>query len=184
MPDYVPPPLNENFWNVLKIDDERLKSQTGIHNSEVLKKHIVAVQAKVYEVEGYHCICSFVFTRAKISHMAAYLLAILLGHERPATAWIKSWYPIGCLLLCSGTKNNRQPKKWFELNLVPLQNNRQPIGYQGLLFWAEQQLRAQFLSVFLFSISSDFLLSSRIKFMTQVNTFWDISQQDSSSISV
>ncbi|KAJ7144502.1 hypothetical protein C8R44DRAFT_725432 [Mycena epipterygia] len=55
---------------------------------------------------------------------------------------------------------------------------------QSQLFWGEQQLRAQFLSVFLFSVSSDSSFGSRIKFMAQLNTFWDISQQDSSSISV
>ncbi|KAJ7111498.1 hypothetical protein C8R44DRAFT_842288 [Mycena epipterygia] len=99
MPDYAPPPLDENFWDVLKIDNEGLaffKFHTGIHDSEALKKHIVAVHTKAYEVHGYHCIRSFLFTRTRISHMAAYPRAISLGRKRQDAILLD----LGC---CFGT---------------------------------------------------------------------------------
>jgi hypothetical protein len=57
------PPLDDNLYRL--DDDERafLKTQTGIDNDEDLKAHILAVQAKAYDVCDYYNIASFDFHR-------------------------------------------------------------------------------------------------------------------------
>ncbi|KAJ7142267.1 hypothetical protein C8R44DRAFT_923786, partial [Mycena epipterygia] len=94
--DYVKPPLDVNLWN---IDDEELRfltSETGIHDADELKKHIIGIQTKAYELYAYYCIRSFSFARMNISRMSAYPRAISLGRERPDAIMLD----LGC---CFGT---------------------------------------------------------------------------------
>ncbi|KAF8207831.1 hypothetical protein K438DRAFT_1962099 [Mycena galopus ATCC 62051] len=80
------PPLDEKLWDVFPFEDgelEFLKSQTGIHDSDTLKKHVLAVQAKAYELYPYYCVKSFSFTRIKIHCLPAYPRVLSLVRERP-----------------------------------------------------------------------------------------------------
>ncbi|KAJ6551447.1 hypothetical protein B0H19DRAFT_1157684 [Mycena capillaripes] len=73
------PPLDESLYNM---DDEDLvfiKAQSGIQDPDELKKHIIAVQTKAYDLYGHVCIRRFSFTRPKISNFPVYEHVLALG---------------------------------------------------------------------------------------------------------
>ncbi|KIJ62684.1 hypothetical protein HYDPIDRAFT_114355 [Hydnomerulius pinastri MD-312] len=86
------PLLDPSLYN---LDPESLvffKSETGIHDDDALRKHILDVQAQAYAVAPYPCIRSFNFTNLKISRMPAYKQVLKLGQEREGALLLD----IGC----------------------------------------------------------------------------------------
>ncbi|KAJ7206521.1 hypothetical protein GGX14DRAFT_637452 [Mycena pura] len=91
--------LDESLWDVMHIDDgglEFLKSQTGIDDAGELKKHVLAIQAKAYQIFSYPCIRHFTFARLRLSGLPAYSQAMALLRERPDAIFLD----LGC---CFGT---------------------------------------------------------------------------------
>ena len=87
------------------------KSETGIQDTDELKKHIIEVQEDAYKVRcclngisadsnilfhvqvyPYPCIRGFRFTRLKIARMPAYPRVLELGKSRPGAIFLD----IGC----------------------------------------------------------------------------------------
>ncbi|KAJ7705362.1 hypothetical protein B0H17DRAFT_1037756 [Mycena rosella] len=94
MAAYTPDLLDESLY---KADDaEFIKEQTGIHDPDELKRHIIAVQTKAYSLFNYHCIHSFSFIRARISKYPVYEHVLSLGRERDGAILLD----LGC---CLGT---------------------------------------------------------------------------------
>ncbi|KAJ7196222.1 hypothetical protein GGX14DRAFT_537152 [Mycena pura] len=80
------PPLKEDLWDIFQIGGEGLQflsSQTGIYDVDELKKHVLVIQAKAYQIMAYPCIRMFNFTRLKISVLPAYSRIMSLLRERP-----------------------------------------------------------------------------------------------------
>ncbi|KAF9466489.1 hypothetical protein BDZ94DRAFT_170819 [Collybia nuda] len=76
-------PLDECFYSLKGGELAFFQEQTGIKDEGELKKHIIAVQEKAYEIHGYRCIRRFGFTQFKISRLPAYQNVLRLGRERP-----------------------------------------------------------------------------------------------------
>ncbi|KAK7042264.1 methyltransferase ausD [Favolaschia claudopus] len=91
MVEFTKPPLEaykrlSMRASILRMDDEDLefiKEQSGIEDPEALKKHIIAVQNKAYDVRlyGHVCIRRFSFTRPKISTFPMYEHVLDLGRK-------------------------------------------------------------------------------------------------------
>ncbi|KAJ7050168.1 hypothetical protein C8F01DRAFT_563389 [Mycena amicta] len=81
------PPLDENFWETLPLaanELEFLASHTGIQDLESLKRHVIAVQMKAYDVYNYPCIQRFNFVRSnRITRLLGYRKALAVQRERP-----------------------------------------------------------------------------------------------------
>jgi len=94
-----PPSRNEldpDLYNLQPQEAAFFKQQTGIHDDELLKQHIIQVQTKAYEIYSYHCIYRFNFIRFKIPTLPGYKQAFSLLNERNRPILID----IGC---CLGT---------------------------------------------------------------------------------
>ncbi|KAJ7691786.1 hypothetical protein B0H17DRAFT_1285607 [Mycena rosella] len=107
----TPRPLNESLY--YKPDDAEvafIKEQSGIHDPDALKRHILAVQTKAYDIFGYHCIYTFEFTRYAISKFPVYQHVLSLGRERDGAILLD----LGC---CLGTDIRMAARDGF-----PLQN--------------------------------------------------------------
>ncbi|EIW83297.1 hypothetical protein CONPUDRAFT_152322 [Coniophora puteana RWD-64-598 SS2] len=89
-------PLDESFYRLTADEASFYKAQTGITDDDELKKHIMAVQAKAYQVFPYSCIRSFGFSVLKVSKLPAYDQVLKLGRERKGAILLD----IGC---CFGT---------------------------------------------------------------------------------
>ncbi|TFK32152.1 hypothetical protein BDQ12DRAFT_659538 [Crucibulum laeve] len=90
------PLLDEGFYSLKPHELAFFKSQTGIHDPEDLKQHIIGVQKKAYEVYGYPCIRRFSFTRLKITQSLIYDYLVQIPREREGAVFLD----IGC---CFGT---------------------------------------------------------------------------------
>ncbi|KAJ7621182.1 hypothetical protein FB45DRAFT_137011 [Roridomyces roridus] len=105
------PPLDEDLYTRTTDDDlSFIKEQTGIQDPEELKKHIIAVQKKAYDLHGHYCIRSFGFTRTKISSFPVYQHVLALGREQENAIFLD----LGC---CFGTDIRKAASDGF-----PLQN--------------------------------------------------------------
>ncbi|KAH7929865.1 hypothetical protein BV22DRAFT_1102165 [Leucogyrophana mollusca] len=89
MSNNPPPPLDDQLYELKPAAAAVLRSQTGIDDDDVLKKHILTVQAKAYKIFPYPCIRLFGFMSAP-----AYEQALRLGRERKDAIWLD----IGCCL--------------------------------------------------------------------------------------
>ncbi|KAH6913282.1 hypothetical protein BKA70DRAFT_1421562 [Coprinopsis sp. MPI-PUGE-AT-0042] len=76
-------PLNPDLYNLPQYPDALafFKSQTGIIDDDELKKHIIQVQEKAYDIHAYPCIWTFNFLRLKIARLPAYPQALALLHK-------------------------------------------------------------------------------------------------------
>ncbi|PPQ77581.1 hypothetical protein CVT25_011373 [Psilocybe cyanescens] len=76
------PSLQPSRYNLQ--DDERRFFQllTGIEDDAKLRDHILAVQAKAYQIYGYPCIRRFSFIKLKIAHLPGYPKALKLLAQR------------------------------------------------------------------------------------------------------
>ncbi|KDR76886.1 hypothetical protein GALMADRAFT_245992 [Galerina marginata CBS 339.88] len=86
---FANPALNaqlDNFLYSLDAEERDFFQQlTGIQDEDALREHILAVQAKAYEVYSYPCIRRFSFIRLKIARLPGYkhALKLLQGHKDP-----------------------------------------------------------------------------------------------------
>jgi hypothetical protein len=91
--------LDPNLYNLQPEEAAFFKQLTGINDDELLKQHIIQVQAKAYEVHlrsllidihfydvlqiySYHCIYRFSFTHFRIPTLSGYKQAFSLLKER------------------------------------------------------------------------------------------------------
>ncbi|KAG1747262.1 uncharacterized protein EDB91DRAFT_1235983 [Suillus paluster] len=77
------PAVDTNLYSLSSEEAAFFKAQTGIDDDEDLKRHILEVQAKAYELATYPCIHGFVFLRLELSRFAVYEHILKLGRERP-----------------------------------------------------------------------------------------------------
>ncbi|KAG2154062.1 hypothetical protein DEU56DRAFT_436109 [Suillus clintonianus] len=82
------------------------KAQIGIDDDEDLKKHILEIQAKAYEIAPYPCIHGFAFLSVMISTYPEYEHILKLGRERPDAVLLD----IGC---CFGVNARRAAADGF-----------------------------------------------------------------------
>ncbi|KAJ6504201.1 hypothetical protein C8R47DRAFT_1210286 [Mycena vitilis] len=75
------PPLDENLFTMEDEDLAFLKAQSGIQDPDALKQHVLAIQAKAYDLYGHNCIRRFSFTKPKISTFPVYPHVLALGRE-------------------------------------------------------------------------------------------------------
>ncbi|KAJ7088586.1 hypothetical protein C8R44DRAFT_819074 [Mycena epipterygia] len=109
---YTKPPLDESLYEVTDEELAFIKAQSGIQDPDVLKKHIIDVQTKAYDVYGHHCIRSFSFIRTKISTLPSYQHVLTLGRERKGAILLD----LGC---CFGTDIRKAASDGFPLeNLI------------------------------------------------------------------
>ncbi|KAF7367620.1 hypothetical protein MSAN_00825500 [Mycena sanguinolenta] len=90
MDQFDPLPLDDSFYK----EDRAafIKEETGIHDPEALKQHIIAVQKKAYALERFPCIRCFAFAWERISDLPAYEEVFKLGRERDGAILLD----IGC----------------------------------------------------------------------------------------
>jgi len=88
--------LNPDLYDIHPEEAAFFKQQTGIQDDELLKQHIIQVQAKAYETYSYRCIFGFFFARFKISTLFGYKQACSLLKERDRAILLD----MGC---CLGT---------------------------------------------------------------------------------
>ncbi|KAF7329567.1 hypothetical protein MKEN_00219600 [Mycena kentingensis (nom. inval.)] len=89
MSDSAVPSLDEALWDanpLLPEELELLASQTGIRDSEELKRHVVEIQKRAYEIHSYPCIRTFNFVRSsRIARLPGYEKALALQRSHPDT---------------------------------------------------------------------------------------------------
>ncbi|KDQ58877.1 hypothetical protein JAAARDRAFT_33617 [Jaapia argillacea MUCL 33604] len=84
--------LGASSYSLDEEESEFFKAETGIHDDEELRTHIVAVQEKAYKVHPYPCIRRFAFTKLKIARLPGYEQLLKLGKERRGAIFLD----IGC----------------------------------------------------------------------------------------
>ncbi|KAJ7485679.1 hypothetical protein FB451DRAFT_62967 [Mycena latifolia] len=104
---YQPAPLDEDLYKAEEL--EFVREQTGIQDPDALKKHVLAIQAKAYDLYGYPCIRKFDFARPRISTFPAYQKVLALGREREGAILLD----LGC---CSGTDVRQAASDGFPVN--------------------------------------------------------------------
>ncbi|KAJ7457338.1 hypothetical protein FB451DRAFT_1353711 [Mycena latifolia] len=108
MTRYEPPAPDEDFYKPDEVDF--IREQSGIHDPAAVKEHILAVQAKAYDLYSYPCIRKFDFVRSRISTFPAYQDVLALGREREGAILLD----LGC---CFGTDIRQAASDGF-----PVQN--------------------------------------------------------------
>ncbi|KAF8905022.1 hypothetical protein CPB84DRAFT_1772199 [Gymnopilus junonius] len=76
------PKLDPALYSLDPDESTFFQRLTGINDHQALKDHIIAVQAKAYDIYGYPCIRRFAFTKLKIARLPAYKKALQLLQER------------------------------------------------------------------------------------------------------
>ncbi|KAM6495362.1 hypothetical protein JOM56_008068 [Amanita muscaria] len=76
-----PPPLDESLYSLDEDELAFFKSETGIDDEGELKKHILTIQARAYEVFPYPCIRFFQFTKLRIVRSPSYERALQIAKE-------------------------------------------------------------------------------------------------------
>ncbi|KAF9481164.1 hypothetical protein BDN70DRAFT_855524 [Pholiota conissans] len=77
------PKLDPTLFALQENELDFFRTLTGIQDDDKLKEHILAAQAKAYDVYGYPCIRSFGFTKLKIARIdPGYKNALRLLKER------------------------------------------------------------------------------------------------------
>ncbi|OJT14325.1 hypothetical protein TRAPUB_9116 [Trametes pubescens] len=85
-------PLDDNLYTLDDETSDFFKVQTGIQDTEELKKHLLRVQAEAYAVYPYPCIRGFLFLKLKLSQLPAYVRLLAMGRERQGAILLD----IGC----------------------------------------------------------------------------------------
>ncbi|KAM6495368.1 hypothetical protein JOM56_008074 [Amanita muscaria] len=76
-----PPPLDESLYSLDEDELAFFKSETGMDDEGELKKHILTVQARAYEVFPYPCIRFFQFIKFRIVRSPFYERALQIAKE-------------------------------------------------------------------------------------------------------
>ncbi|KAF7314070.1 hypothetical protein HMN09_00566000 [Mycena chlorophos] len=94
-PTYIPP-LDVKLSDVLEVDGDTglqfFQKEIGISDANELEKHVLALQAKAYEMFPYTCIRVFSFMRVKTSLMPAYPRVVEVMKQNPDALFLD----IGC----------------------------------------------------------------------------------------
>ncbi|KAJ6550317.1 hypothetical protein B0H19DRAFT_1265153 [Mycena capillaripes] len=106
---YRPAPLNETLYN--EEDFAFVKEQTGIHDADALKRHIIAVQTKAYAIYAFPCIWDFRFAKTRMSTFPAYQDVLKLGREREHAILLD----LGC---CCGTDVRELARDGFPMHNI------------------------------------------------------------------
>ncbi|TFY63125.1 hypothetical protein EVJ58_g3435 [Rhodofomes roseus] len=88
-------PLSDLDESYYRLDGEELaffRQQTGLHDDEALKLHIMKVQKDAYQTKPYTCIRWFTFTELQLARFPAYGQLLKLGKEREGAVFLE----IGC----------------------------------------------------------------------------------------
>ncbi|KAJ6550312.1 hypothetical protein B0H19DRAFT_1298862 [Mycena capillaripes] len=114
MAHYRPAPLNEtlpirNAKSRQEEDFAFVKEQTGIHDADALKRHIIAVQTKAYAIYAFPCIWDFRFAKTRMSRFPAYQDVLKLGREREDAILLD----LGC---CCGTDIRELARDGFPMH--------------------------------------------------------------------
>ncbi|KAJ7485681.1 hypothetical protein FB451DRAFT_1230718 [Mycena latifolia] len=102
-----PEPLDEDLYKAEEL--EFVREQTGVQDPDALKKHVLAIQAKAYDLYGYLCIRKFDFARPRISTSPAYQKVLALGRQREGAILLD----LGC---CFGTDIRQAASDGFPVN--------------------------------------------------------------------
>ncbi|KAF8905736.1 hypothetical protein CPB84DRAFT_1835288 [Gymnopilus junonius] len=83
--DDLKPKLDPSLYSLDPDEQEFFKELTGIQDDEILKHHILFIQAKAYDLYGYPCIRRFLFAKLKIARDPAYknVIKLLQTHNDP-----------------------------------------------------------------------------------------------------
>lgn len=87
-------PLDEGLYRLDNAEITFLKQQIGIDADDVLKTHLLSIQAEAYEVYLYPCIRLFSWARPGVSRLFPYQNLLKLGREREGAILLD----IGCCL--------------------------------------------------------------------------------------
>ncbi|KAF7328462.1 hypothetical protein MSAN_02482700 [Mycena sanguinolenta] len=89
-----PLPLDDTLYKEEHM--EFIKQETGIHDPDALKDHVLRIQKKAYALHSFACIRGFRFARTVISQLPAYQQALKVGKERDGAIFLD----LGC---CCGS---------------------------------------------------------------------------------
>jgi len=85
-------PLDESLYRPTSEEIAFFKSLTRIDDDEDLKKHIISVQTKAYEIFPYPTIRRFIFMKLKVTQLPGYDRLISLARNRPGALLLD----VGC----------------------------------------------------------------------------------------
>ncbi|KAJ6550326.1 hypothetical protein B0H19DRAFT_1237244 [Mycena capillaripes] len=107
MANYQPVPLDGTLYN--EEDFAFVREQTGIHDADALKRHIIAVQTKAYAIYAFPCIWKFRFAKTRMSTFPAYQDVLKLSREREGAILLD----LGC---CCGTDIRELARDGFPMH--------------------------------------------------------------------
>ncbi|KIL67221.1 hypothetical protein M378DRAFT_73806 [Amanita muscaria Koide BX008] len=90
---HKPPPFDESLYSLDEDELAFFKSATGIDDEGELKKHILTIQARAYEVVPYPCILLY-FEKLRIVHSPFYGRALQIAKEHKDPIFLD----VGCNL--------------------------------------------------------------------------------------
>ncbi|KAJ3551300.1 hypothetical protein NP233_g13106 [Leucocoprinus birnbaumii] len=85
-------PVDPSLYNLSREDLSFLRLLTGITDDEELKQHVLAIQAKAYEICPYPCIRHFTFAKQPITRIPYYERVLAFGRENPDALFLD----LGC----------------------------------------------------------------------------------------
>ena len=77
------PPLDDTLYRISPEASEFFKQSTGIQDDEELKKHILTVREKAYNIVPYPCIRIFTFTHLDMSRLDVYPHIMEIARTKP-----------------------------------------------------------------------------------------------------
>ncbi|EGO24560.1 hypothetical protein SERLADRAFT_390015, partial [Serpula lacrymans var. lacrymans S7.9] len=114
--------LDERYYNLGQEETAFFKAQTGIHNDDELKTHILAIQEKAWKIHPYRCIRRFAFTSLKISRLPAYEQVLRLGRDHQDAILLD----IGC---CFGNDIRKAVADGFPVSRALASDLHQSFGH-------------------------------------------------------
>ncbi|TFK45994.1 hypothetical protein OE88DRAFT_1638905 [Heliocybe sulcata] len=119
-------PLDDRYYYLDEEEAYFFKTETGITDEDELKRHIISVQKKAFEVHQYPCIRIFEFARLKMARLPAYPHLLELGRERQDAIFLD----LGC---CFGNDVRKAVQDGFPVkNCVAsdLENGLWELGHE------------------------------------------------------
>ncbi|KAF9446311.1 hypothetical protein P691DRAFT_804386 [Macrolepiota fuliginosa MF-IS2] len=106
------PPLDSSLLALKPEESDFFKTLTNIWDDDELKRHIIGVQTKAYEVYSYPCIRAFSFTKLKIFRFPVYKEVLQLRDRYPDAILLD----VGC---CFGNDLRRAVQDgWLVQNII------------------------------------------------------------------
>ncbi|KIJ29318.1 hypothetical protein M422DRAFT_188612, partial [Sphaerobolus stellatus SS14] len=88
-PDFPKAALNSEGYKPTQEDLIYLKNLTGIQDEDLLKEHVLKVQAEAFSIYPYPCIRFFQFITSRIASHPAYHEILKLGKERKGAIYLE-----------------------------------------------------------------------------------------------